>query len=123
MGPAAQASNETIILLKSAGYAWLIFHHFAKADNFFDFWFALLFMKPKRVTNSFLLEQIPFEKEAIFCQLPARQSCLSAQSTKFPNSLHAFFLLSVDFFFKLTFPKKSFMNTVRVSNSLDPDQA
>ena len=34
-----------------------------------------------------------------------------------------FFLLSVDFFFKLTFSKKSFRNTIRVSNSLDPDQA
>ena len=27
------------------------------------------------------------------------------------------------FFFKLTFSKKSFRNTIRVSNSLDPDQA
>ena len=32
------------------------------------------------------------------------------------------FLSSVDFFFKLTFSKKSFWNTIRVSNSLDPDQ-
>ena len=36
--------------------------------------------------------------------------------------LHAFWS-SVDFFFKLTFSKKSFRNTIRVSNSLDPDQA
>ena len=42
--------------------------------------------------------------------------------------LHAF-LKSVDFFFffffffKLTFTKKSFRNTIRVSNNLDPDQA
>ena len=36
--------------------------------------------------------------------------------------LHAF-LPSVDFFFKLTFSKKSFRNTVRESNSLDPNQA
>ena len=27
------------------------------------------------------------------------------------------------FFFKLTFSKKTFRNTIRVSNSLDPDQA
>ena len=27
------------------------------------------------------------------------------------------------FFFKLIFSKKSFRNTIRVSNSLDPDQA
>ena len=27
------------------------------------------------------------------------------------------------FFFKLTFTKNSFRNTIRVSNSLDPDQA
>ena len=30
-------------------------------------------------------------------------------------------LLSVDFFFKFTFLKDSFMNTFRVSNGLDPD--
>ena len=36
--------------------------------------------------------------------------------------LHAF-LSSVDFFLKSTFSKKSFRNTIRVSNSLDPDQA
>ena len=36
--------------------------------------------------------------------------------------LHAF-LLSVDLFFKLTFSKTPFRNTIRVSNSLDPDQA
>ena len=37
----------------------------------------------------------------------------------------ACFLFSVDFFLKLTFSKKkkSFRNTIRVSNSLDPDQA
>ena len=35
----------------------------------------------------------------------------------------ACFLSSVDFFFKLTFSKISFKNTIRVSNSLDPDQA
>ena len=34
-----------------------------------------------------------------------------------------FFLSSVDFFFKINFFKKSFKNTIRVSNSLDPDQA
>ena len=30
-------------------------------------------------------------------------------------------LLSADFISKLTFSKKSFMNTIRVSNCLDPD--
>ena len=34
-----------------------------------------------------------------------------------------FFLLSVDFFFKLSFSKNYCRNTIRVSNSLDPDQA
>ena len=33
------------------------------------------------------------------------------------------FLSSVDFFLKLTFSKKYFRNTIRVSNSMDPDQA
>ena len=33
------------------------------------------------------------------------------------------FLLSVDFFQKLLFLKTSFRNTIRASNSLDPDQA
>ena len=33
------------------------------------------------------------------------------------------FLSSVDVILKLTFSKKSFRNTIRVSNSLDPDQA
>ena len=33
------------------------------------------------------------------------------------------FLLFVDFVLKFTFSKKSFRNTIRVSNSLDPDQA
>ena len=33
------------------------------------------------------------------------------------------FLLSKDFFSKLTFSKNSFRDTIRVSNSLDPDQA
>ena len=41
------------------------------------------------------------------------------------NSLHAgkidIFLLSSDFFSKSTFSKNSFTNTIRVSNSLDPD--
>ena len=37
------------------------------------------------------------------------------------NSLHAF--LSSDFFQNQLFQKRSFMNTIRVSNSLDPDQA
>ena len=32
------------------------------------------------------------------------------------------FLPSADFFFKSTFLKNSFRNTIRVSNSLDPDQ-
>ena len=31
-------------------------------------------------------------------------------------------LLSADFFSKLTFSKNNFRNTIRVSNSLDPDQ-
>ena len=31
-------------------------------------------------------------------------------------------LLSADFFSKLTFSKNSFRNTIRVSNSRDPDQ-
>ena len=34
-----------------------------------------------------------------------------------------FFLSSLDFFFKINFFKKKFRNTIRVSNSLDPDQA
>ena len=45
-------------------------------------------------------------------------------------SLHAgyfcmlfFLLLSGDFFFKINLFKKSFRNTIRESNSLDPDQA
>ena len=33
------------------------------------------------------------------------------------------FLVVYGFFFKLTFSKKSFRNTIRVSNSSDPDQA
>ena len=33
------------------------------------------------------------------------------------------FLLSDDFFSKSTFLENSFRNTIRVSNSLDPDQA
>ena len=33
------------------------------------------------------------------------------------------FLSSADFFSKLTFSKKYFRNTIRVSYSLDPDQA
>ena len=36
--------------------------------------------------------------------------------------MHAFFVVC-KFFFKLTYSKKSFRNTIRVSNSLDPDQA
>ena len=39
--------------------------------------------------------------------------------------LGIFFILllsSADFFQKLTFSKKSFRNTIKVSNSLDPDQ-
>ena len=35
----------------------------------------------------------------------------------------ACFLSSMDFLLKLTFSKKSFRNTIRVSNSLDPHQA
>ena len=34
-----------------------------------------------------------------------------------------FFLLSADFFSKSTFSKKTFRNTIRISNSLNPDQA
>ena len=34
----------------------------------------------------------------------------------------AYFFVVCGFFFKLTFLKKSFWNTIRVSNSLDPDQ-
>ena len=34
-----------------------------------------------------------------------------------------FFLSSDDFFFKSTFSKISFRNTIRVSNCFDPDQA
>ena len=36
--------------------------------------------------------------------------------------LHAY-LMSADFFFKMNFLKDSFRNSIRVSNSLDPDQA
>ena len=35
----------------------------------------------------------------------------------------ACFFIVCGFFSKLTFPKNSFRNTIRVSNSLDPDQA
>ena len=35
----------------------------------------------------------------------------------------ACFFVVCGFFLKLTFSKKSFRNTIRVSNSLDPDQA
>ena len=38
------------------------------------------------------------------------------------GSFHAF-LLSADFFSKSTFSKNYFKNNIRVSNSLDPDQA
>ena len=39
-------------------------------------------------------------------------------------TLHdGYFLSSAVFFSKLTFSKNSFRNTIRVSNSLDPDQA
>ena len=38
------------------------------------------------------------------------------------NSLHVFFVIDF-FFFKFTFSKKIFRTTIRVSNSLDPDQA
>ena len=34
-----------------------------------------------------------------------------------------FYLLSADFFFQNQLFQKSFRNTIRVSNSLDPDQA
>ena len=34
-----------------------------------------------------------------------------------------FFVVCGFFFFKLTFSKKSFRNTITVSNNLDPDQA
>ena len=37
------------------------------------------------------------------------------------NFLHAFF--SADFFFKIKFLEKKIKNIIRVSNSLDPDQA
>ena len=37
--------------------------------------------------------------------------------------LHAFLSSADFFFFKSTFPKNSFRNIIRVSNSLDPDQA
>ena len=36
--------------------------------------------------------------------------------------LHAFFVIC-EFFLKITFFKKSLWNTIRMSNSLDPDQA
>ena len=39
------------------------------------------------------------------------------------NYILFFILSSADFFSKLTFSKKSFRNIIRVSNSLDPDQA
>ena len=39
------------------------------------------------------------------------------------GSFSCFILSSVDFFSKSTFSKKSFRNTIKVSNSLDPDQA
>ena len=37
--------------------------------------------------------------------------------------LSSFACFSADFFSKLTFSTKKFMNTIRVSNSLDPPQA
>ena len=36
---------------------------------------------------------------------------------------YVLFLSSVDFFLKINFFKKSFRNTIRESNGLDPDQA
>ena len=38
------------------------------------------------------------------------------------GNFSGFFLLSADFFSKLTFSKNSFRNSIRVSNSLDSDQ-
>ena len=38
------------------------------------------------------------------------------------NFLYKFVLSSTDFFFKIKFLKNSFRNSIRVSNSLDPDQ-
>ena len=35
---------------------------------------------------------------------------------------HSFVLVCADFFSKLTYSKKSFRNTIRGSNSLDPDR-
>ena len=49
-----------------------------------------------------------------------------AQNTQLFNSFHTgkFCMLfcRLDIFFKLTFSKKSFRNTIRVANSLEPDQ-
>ena len=46
---------------------------------------------------------------------------MSAQTTLLGN--FSCFLLSTDFFSKITFSKNSFRNTIIKSNSLDPDQA
>ena len=46
---------------------------------------------------------------------------LAKHSTTEP--LHSHFLLSADYFQKSTLMKNSFRNTIRVSSSLDPDQA
>ena len=44
-------------------------------------------------------------------------------SSSWSNVLHACFVLSADFFFKINVFKKNLNNTIRESNSLDPDQA
>ena len=63
--------------------------------------------------------------ENMFCQIIASTVSLTEELHS-PNSLHAGYFYGfcrLLIFSKSTFRKKSFRNTNRVSNSLDPDQA
>ena len=68
-------------------------------------------MKATRVSNSLDPDQ---DRHSVGQDLGP--NCLQRLSVD-TKSLHA-----VVVFFKITFSKKSFRNTIRVSNSLDPDQ-
>ena len=92
-------------------------------DNNLSTWHSLIFLT---VWNE-MLEMVPFD---ICTQLRLRSACASVESERSHCCKHNFctlgnfacFLSSLDFFLKINFFKKSFRNTIRVSNSLDPDQ-
>ena len=69
------------------------------------------------------IAQIEFAKQSrsILTQYKMSHSLLLVNSAYWVI-FHAF-LLSADFFLKSTFLKNYFRSTIRVSNSLDPDQA